>query len=129
MTYKMLIDALQLIGANIGEGETKGQKKLKKIQDKLKVYYEEWVEKRDELRLDAASVDDKGNLMLDSKGDYQFTKDAIKKLNVDLRNLMNSEFGFKKIEVFNTSGLEEFTFLENVVSGVKFSKDPEDEEL
>lgn len=128
MTYKMLIDALQLIGANIGEGETKGQKKLKKIQDKLKVYYEEWVEKRDELRLDAASVDDKGNLMLDSKGDYQFNKDAIKKLNVDLRNLMNSEFGFKKIEVLNPQGLEEFGFLSEIVNGVKFEKN-DDEEL
>lgn len=128
MTYKMLIDALQLIGANIGEGETKGQKKLKKIQDKLKVYYEEWVEKRDELRLDAASVDDKGNLMLDSKGDYQFTKDAIKKLNIDLRNLMNSEFGFKKIEVLNPQGLEEFGFLSEIVNGVKFENN-DDEEL
>lgn len=128
MTYKELIDIMQILGSLIGDATTKEQKKLAKINDKLKPYYEEWVDKRNDLRLDAASVDDKGNVILDSKGDYSFTKDAIKKLNADLKDLTNSEFDFKKIDIVNPNGLESMTFLKNFVNGVKFEKN-EDEEL
>ena len=128
MTYKELIDIMQIVGSLVGDATTKEQKKLAKINEKLKPYYEEWVDKRNDLRLDAASVDDKGNVILDSKGDYSFTKEAIKKLNADLKELMNTEFSFKKINVFNSAGLEYFGFLANVVDGVEFKSQEDDDE-
>ena len=128
MTYKELIDIMQIVGSLIGDATTKEQKKLAKINDKLKPYYEEWVDKRNDLRLDAASVDDKGNVIIDSKGDYSFTKDAIKKLNADLKDLTNSTFMFKKINVVNPAGLEHLGFLASVVDGVDLKSQEDDEE-
>jgi len=127
MTYQKLIDAIELIAKNIGDAETLAQKKLYKLHGKLKPYYEEWVEKRDDIRLDYASVDDKGNILINDKGDYQFTKDKLKELNLKLRELMKKEFEFKKINVVNPKGLEDYLFLDGVVEGVKFNTDIDEE--
>lgn len=127
MTYKELIDTMQVITNFAANGETKEQKKLAKIYEKLKPYYEEWMDKRNDMRLDAASIDEKGNVIIDSKGDYFFTKEAIKKLNADLKVLLNNEFHFKKIDVVNPKGLEDFTFLKNIVNGVTFKNISDDE--
>jgi len=126
MNYKQLIETMQLIAANVGNQETKVQKKLVKIHAKLKTYYEEYSEALGDLKLDHASTDDKGNVIMNEKGEYSFTKDAMKKLNADIKVLLDKEFDFKVIEVVNPEGLEIHTYLKDFVKGVKF-KEEDDE--
>lgn len=126
MNYKQLIETMQLLAANVGSQETKVQKKLVKIHAKLKAYYEEYSEALGDLKLDHASVDDKGNVIMNEKGEYSFTKDAMKKLNADIKVLLDKEFDFKIIEVVNPEGLEIHTYLKDFVKGVKF-KEEDDE--
>ena len=120
MTYRQLIETMQMISANVGNQETKVQKKLVKIHGKLKNYYDAYSELHADLKLDAASVDDKGNVILNEKGEYSFTKDALKKLNKDVNDLLNKEFKHDVIEVVNPDGLEAHTYLNGWVSGVSF---------
>jgi hypothetical protein len=119
---------MNIISGNVGEATTKGQKKLFKIYEKLKPLYEKYNDAREEIRMDGASVDDKGNLTLNEKGDYQYTKEAAKEVNKKLKDLLNVEVEFKAIEIVNPGGLEDFTFLQGWVSGVKFNIQ-DDEEL
>ena len=126
MNYRQLIETMQLLAANVGSQETKVQKKLVKIHAKLKAYYEEYSEALGDLKLDHASVDDKGNVVMNEKGEYSFTKDAMKKLNSDIKVLLDKEFDFKVIEVVNPDGLEIHTYLKDFVKGVKF-KEEDDE--
>lgn len=121
MNYKQLLECIEAINASLGNSETKSQKKLIKIYEKLKPYYEKYIDDRNDCRLDAAAVDDKGVVILDDKGDYKFTKDSLKTLQGKLKELLEKEFEFKKIEVLNPSGLEDFAFLQNWVTGVTFN--------
>lgn len=105
--------------------ETKVQKKLIKIYEKLKPYMESNNEKANELRLDNASVDDKGILLTDEKGGYKYSKEGVKKLTKQLQDLDNEEFVFEKINITNPEGLEQFVFLRDWVTGVTFEEDEE----
>lgn len=105
--------------------ETKVQKKLIKIYEKLKPYMESNNEKANELRLDNASVDDKGILLTDEKGGYKYSKEGVKKLTKQLQDLDNEEFAFEKINITNPEGLEQFVFLRDWVTGVTFEEDEE----
>ena len=126
MNYRNLIETMQLLAANVGSQETKVQKKLVKIHAKLKAYYEEYSEALGDLKLDHASVDEKGNVIMNEKGEYSYTKDAMKKLNADIKVLLDKEFDFKVIEVVNPEGLEIHTYLKDFVKGVSF-KEEDDE--
>lgn len=126
MNYRNLIETMQLLAANVGSQETKVQKKLVKIHSKLKAYYEEYSEALGDLKLDHASVDDKGNVIMNEKGEYSFTKDAMKKLNADIKVLLEKPFDYEIIHVVNPNGLEEHTYLKDFISGVKF-KEEDDE--
>ena len=126
MTYKQLIETMQLLAANVGSQETKVQKKLVKIHGKLKAYYEEYSDALGDLKLDHASCDDKGNVIMNEKGEYSFTKEEMKKLNADIKLLLDKEFNFKVIEVVNPEGLEIHTYLKDFVSGVKFIKEDDE---
>ena len=126
MNYRNLIETMQLLAANVGSQETKVQKKLVKIHAKLKAYYEEYSEALGDLKLDHASTDDKGNVIMNEKGEYSFTKDAMKKLNADIKVLLEKPFDFKVIDVVNPEGLEIHTYLKDFVKGVKF-KEEDDE--
>lgn len=128
MNYKELLETIEKINAVIGNAETKSQKKLVKIYEKMKPYYEKYLDERNDFRLDAAAVDDKGVVILDEKGDYKFTKDSLKTLQVSLKSLLEKEFEFPVINVVNPGGLEEYSFLKDWVTGVDF-KSNEDEEL
>jgi hypothetical protein len=128
MNYKELLQIIESINAVVGNSETKSQKKLIKIYEKLKPFYEQYMDERNDYRLDAAAVDDKNNVLLDEKGDYKFTKESLKTLQVHLKTLLEKEIEFKKINVVNPSGLEEFYFLKDVVTGVEFTIS-DDEEL
>ena len=127
MKYNQLQTLVASINAVIGNSESKTQKKLVKIYEKVKPHHESYQAQIEELRLDNASTDDKDILLLDDKGGYKFTKDAIKKLTAQVTELGNKEFDFKPIEVLNPNGLENFTFLENWTSGIKFIKEEEEE--
>jgi hypothetical protein len=125
MTYKELNLLVRNIQASVGDQETKIQKKLFKIFEKIKPILEDYNDKVNELRLDNASVDEKGIVLMDEKGGYKFSKEGVKLLTKQISNLDNSEFPFEKINVVNPQGLEEFIFLKDWVTGVPFEADEE----
>ena len=127
MNYNKLNTLVANINAVIGNSETKTQKKLVKIYEKVKTHHESYQAQVEELRLDNAQVDDKDCLLLNDKGEYRFTKDGIKKLTEQIKALGEKEFEFKPIEVINTNGLENFTFLEEWTKGITFVKEEEEE--
>ena len=127
MKYQQLNTLVASINAVIGSQETKVQKKLFKIYEKIKSHHESYQAQVEELRLDNASTDDKDILLLDEKGGYKFTKESIKKLTAQATELSNKEFDFTPIEVLNPAGLEHFTFLEEWTKGIEFIKEIEEE--
>jgi hypothetical protein len=128
MKYKQLLQLVRSINAVIENQETKVAKKLVKVYEKVKKYHEDYNSQVEELRLDNASVDEKGILVLTEKGDYKFSKEGIKKLTKDIETLNDKEFDFQIINVVNPQGLEDFTFLEDWTTGIEFNKQ-EDIEL
>lgn len=126
MTNQQLIQTANLLAAYIGEQKTKTQKKLFKIYEKLKPSIDKYQADLEDLRLDNASVDEKGNLILDEKGNYKFNKDGIKKLNKEIKELAEKEIEFKVIDIVNPDGLEDYWFLEGWVNGVTFNKPDEE---
>lgn len=125
--YKDLNILVASINSAIGGQETKIQKKLFKIYEKLKPHHESYNAHRDELRLDNAATDDKGILVMDEKREYKFTKDGVKKLTKDVEALNEKEFDFTAIPVVNPQGLEDFNFLEDWTTGIAFFKEEEEE--
>jgi len=127
MNYNKLNSLIANINAVIGNQETKIQKKLFRLYEKVKSYHESYQAQVEELRLDNASTDDKDILLFDEKNGYKFTKENIKKLTAQVKELGEKEFEFKPIEVLNPNGLENFTFLEDWVTGITFIKEEEEE--
>jgi hypothetical protein len=121
---KLLSSILQSVITN---EETKVQKKLIKIYEKIKPSLQEYQDKANELRIDNASVDEKDILLLDEKGNYRFSKQNIKILNKQLQELDNQEVVFEKIAITNPQGLEQFLFLKDWVTGVPFQEEEEEE--
>ena len=128
MKYKQLLQLVNNINAVIGSSETKTQKKLVKIFEKVKKHHEDYQAEVEILRLDAAMTDEKDCLLLDDKGNYRYSKDGIKKLTKDIEALNDKEFDFVIINVVNPEGLTEFTFLQDWTTGIEFNKQ-EDIEL
>ena len=127
MKYNQLNTLVASINAVIGSQETKTAKKLVKIYDKVKSHHEDYQAKVEELRLDNASTKENDILILNEKGEYSFTKEAIKKLTEQVKELSNKEFDFTPIPVVNPQGLEHFTFLEDWTNGIEFIKQDEEE--
>jgi hypothetical protein len=127
MQFKQLNTLVASINAVIGNSESKTQKKLVKIYEKVKSHHESYQAQVEELRLDNASTDDKDILLLDEKGGYKFTKENIKKLTAQVKELGEKEFDFTPINVVNPQGLEHFVFLEDWVTGIEFIKEIEEE--
>ena len=127
MKYQQLNTLVASINAVIGSQETKVQKKLFKIYEKVKSHHESYQAQVEELRLDNASTDDKDILLLDEKGGYKFTKENIKKLTAQVKELGEKEFEFTTILVVNPQGLEDFNFLEDWTTGITFVKEEEEE--
>lgn len=117
-----LLTLVQLLNANVGEAKTKGQKKLIKVGERIQPLLDEFNEKKEELRLDNASVDKDGNLLLNEKGEYHFSKEGVRKLNQQLKELLLSEINFTPIQVINPDGLDNYPFLQGWVNGVEFKK-------
>jgi hypothetical protein len=127
MKYNKINEVIFQINNIKGNPDEKVIKKLKKFAEKLKPYQEEYSAKLQELRLDNAATDKDGVLILNEDGDYKFTKEGIKKLGEQLKELNEKEFEFKKIEVVNPAGLENFNFLEDWTTGITFVKEEEEE--
>ena len=128
MKYKQLLQLVSSINAVIGNQESKTQKKLFKLYEKVKKHHEDYQAEVEILRLDNAQTDDKDCLLLDDKGSYRYSKDGIKKLTKDIEALNDKEFDFQIINVVNQEGLKDFTFLEDWTTGIEFNKQ-EDIEL
>lgn len=130
MTYKELNSLVIILSRAIGTKETKTQRKLFKIYEKIKDHYDTYLEKMEDLRLDHAQVNEKGTLILNEKGDYNFTKEGLKALNKAVAELNAQEFPFEKINVVNPQGLETLLYLKDWLTGVEFvTPVEEDEEL
>ena len=127
MKYQQLNTLVASINAVIGNSESKTQKKLVKIYEKVKSHHESYQAQVEELRLDNASTDSNDILLLDEKGGYKFTKESIKKLTAQVTELGNKEFDFTPIPVVNPQGLEDFNFLEDWTTGITFVKEEEEE--
>ena len=127
MKYKQLLQLVSSINVVIGNQDTKTQKKLFKIYEKIKKHHEDYQAEVEILRLDNAQTDDKDCLLLDDKGNYKFSKEGIKNLTKDIEALNDKEFDFQIINVVNPNGLEDFTFLDIWTSGIEFNKQEEEE--
>jgi hypothetical protein len=127
-TYQELIMLIQTINNFLERQETKTQKKLFKIYEKLKNYHEDFKSQFEELRLDNAATSEDGILLFDEKKEYQFSKEGMKKLNKDIKELSEKSFEFTPIQITKPNGLETFTFLEGWVEGIDFVKVVEDKE-
>jgi len=127
MKNKQLLELVSNLNQVIGNQETKVAKKLFKIFEKIKPLYEKYNADVDELRLDNASTDKDGILLLDEKSNYKYSKEGIKKLTQQIKDLSDKEIEFNKIEIINTSGLENFTFLQDWTTGIEFNKQEEEE--
>ena len=127
MKYNKINEVINQINNIQGNPEEKVIKKLVKFIEKLKPYQEDYSSKVQELRLDNAATDKDGVLILNEKQDYKFTKEGLKKLQEQIKELGEKEFEFKPIEVINTQGLEHFTFLEDWTTGITFVKEEEEE--
>ena len=127
MTNKDLIQTMNLVSTLAGNGETKIQKKLIKLFEKLKVYYDNYTELVESIQLENAQTDDKGTLLLDEKGGYRYSKEGKKKADKELKDLLNKEIQITKIEIINKDGFEDFGFLKDYVTGVEFKQEEEEQ--
>ena len=127
MKHKQLLQLVSSINAVIGNQESKTQKKLFKLYEKVKKHHEDYQAEVEILRLDNAQTDDKDCLLLDDKGNYKFSKEGIKKLTKDIEALNDKEFDFQIINVVNPANLEDFTFLQDWTTGIEFNKQEEEE--
>lgn len=127
MKNKELLQAMQNIGVVIKNQETKVQKKLFKISEKLKPYIDNYNTELEILRLDHALEDEKGAVIMEKDGGYKFSKEGIKKLTKDVNDLNDKEITFEKINVVNPEGLQEFFWLKDILSGVDFIQVEEEE--
>ena len=130
MQYKQLLELVnnlnnEIINHQVKEQDTKVSQKLGKIAKKLEKYVNEYNEQVEEIRIDNASTDDKGVILKEEKGGYKFGKDGLKKVLKQIKELGEKEFIYEKINVVNPAGLEEFSFLQDWVSGVEFIKEEE----
>ena len=127
MKYNQLNQLVANLNAVIGSQESRTQKKLFRIYEKVKSHHEAYQAEVEGLRLDNAQVEGNDCLILDDKSAYKFTKESIKKLTAQVTELGNKEFDFTPIPVVNPQGLEHFTFLESWTTGITFVKEEEEE--
>ncbi len=130
MTYKSLLELIDNLNFETKKQQVKGEdtkvsQKLGKIAKKLEKHVIEYNEQVEEIRIDNASTDDKGVILKDEKGGYKFSKDGLKKVMKQVKELTEKEFKYEPINVVNPAGLEEFTFLKDWLTGVEFITEEE----
>jgi hypothetical protein len=130
MTYKNLLELVnnlnnEVVNQQVKGEDTKVSQKLGKVAKKLEKYINEYNEQVEEIRIDNASTDDKGVILKEEKGGYKFSKDGLKKVMKQVKELGEKEFTYEPINVVNPAGLEEFTFLKDWLTGVEFITEEE----
>jgi hypothetical protein len=130
MTYKNLLELVDNLNFETQKQQVKGQdtkvsQKLGKIAKKLEKYVIEYNEQVEEIRIDNASTDDKGVILKEEKGGYKFSKEGLKKVMKQVKELTEKEFKYEPINVVNPAGLEDFTFLNGWLTGVEFITEEE----
>lgn len=125
-----LVNAINILSGNQEHASSnmKGIKKLQKIGTKMKEHLEVYNEKLEDIRLDNAHTEENGCLILDDKGGYKFSKDGLKKMNKDVKALLDETFEFYQF-TFSIDGFETYAFLEGWVEGLNFSKLDEGDEF
>ena len=117
-TNAELLELVRALNITPVEKGSKAEVKLKKIADKIKPLFEEYNEKREDIRLDNAHTESNGVLNLNEKGEYQFTKDGIKAMAKDMKKLLDETFEFYQF-TFSSEGIEDFKFLAGWVEGIE----------
>lgn len=116
--YSELLELVRSLNATPSEKGSKKEAKLKKIVEKVKPIFEAYNEKREEIRLDNAYTDANGILDLNEKGEYKFTKDGLKNLNKQVKDLLDETFEFYQFS-FSTESIEDLTYLVGWVEGME----------
>ncbi len=127
-TNAELLELVRNLNMTAAEKGTKREVKLKKIAEKIKPIFDGYNEKREEIRLDNAYADNSGVLELNEKGEYKFTKDGIKKMNKDMKNLLDETFEFYQF-TFTTEGVDDLKYLAGWVEGIEAEKEESDEQI
>ena len=130
MKNKQLLELVNNLNNEIGKQQVKGEdtkisQKLVKIAKKLEKYLNDYNEQVEEIRIDNASTDEKGVILKDEKGGYKFSKEGLKSLLNQIKELGEKEFNYEAIHVVNPAGLEEFSFLSEWLTNVEFIKEEE----
>jgi ElaB/YqjD/DUF883 family membrane-anchored ribosome-binding protein len=113
-----LLDLVRALNSTPVEKGSKAEAKLRKIGEKIKPIFEEYNEKREDIRLDHAHTEANGVLELNEKGEYKFTKDGIKAMAKDMKKLLDETFEFYQF-TFSSEGIENFTFLAGWVESIE----------
>lgn len=126
-TNAELLDLVRSLNTTPVEKGSKAEAKLKKIAEKIKPLFEDYNEKREDIRLDNAHTESNGVLDLNEKGDYKFTKDGIKAMAKDMKKLLDEEFEFYQF-TFSNEGIDSFKFLAGWVEGIEPEQPSENDE-
>jgi ElaB/YqjD/DUF883 family membrane-anchored ribosome-binding protein len=122
-----LLQLVRALNTTPTEKGSKTEAKIKKIAEKIKPLFEEYNEKREDIRLDHAHTESNGVLDLNEKGEYKFTKDGIKAMAKDMKKLLDDTFEFYQF-TFSTEGIDSFKFLAGWVEGIEPEQPSENDE-
>ena len=121
-TYADLLELVRNLNGVQAEPNSKREKKLKKIAEKVKPIFDEYNEKREDVRLDNAYANAEGVLDLNEKGEYKFTKEGLKQMNKDMKKLLDKSFEFYQLS-FNNESIEDLMFLAGWVESISLPKE------
>lgn len=123
-----LVNAINILSGNQEHASSnmKGIKKLQKIGAKMKSELDVYNEKLEDIRLDNAHTEANGCLIIDEKGGYKFSKEGLKKMNKDVKALLDETFEFYQF-TFSNEGIENYAFLEGWVEGLSFVSEESEE--
>jgi len=127
-TYAELLELVRGLNMTSADKGSKKEAKLKKIAEKIKPLFDEYNEKREDIRLDHAYEDKSGVLELNEKGEYKFTKEGIKAMAKDMKALLVESFEFYQF-TFSTEGIDDLKFLAGWVEGIEPEPQTENEEV
>jgi hypothetical protein len=122
-----LLELVRALNTTPTEKGSKAEAKLKKIVEKIKPIFENYNEKREDIRLDHAHAESNGVLILNEKSEYQFTKEGIKGMAKDMKKLLDETFEFYQF-TFSTEGIDSFKFLSGWVEGIEPEEPSESDE-
>jgi ElaB/YqjD/DUF883 family membrane-anchored ribosome-binding protein len=126
-TNAELLELVKALNITPAEKGSKAEAKLKKIAEKIKPLFEQYHDKREDIRLDNAHTESNGVLDLNEKGEYKFTKDGIKAMAKDMKALLDDTFEFYQF-TFSSEGIENFKFLAGWVESIEAEQSAEEVE-